>query len=472
MRNYQLYGDWLGWNAFLATVGARPRPATLLQLWGERVGFVQAYWGLFGGVSVPMPAWTYLVLNGLVALAGVGLVVAAVQAVRVRRSDWTQAAMWALVAGWVVLIFVGLVRWTSLTWASQGRLIFPAISALSLLAVYGLARLWRGLPWLGLGFMGALTAAVPFTVIGPHYAPPPALTGAQLAAIEHPLGEGAGVSFGGEMQLLGYDLGTDTAQPGQAVEVTLYWQSLILMDRNWSTFVHVVDEDGVIVAQRDRYPGGGALATTLLTPGQTFADRYVIPLPETAYAPKPAQLVVGLYDLTDGARLPLPNGGDAYALAPVTVAARPSLDQPGGGEVPNPFRQNFGNQIELTGYAIDRRRLRPGETLTLTLYWQALDAIPRNYAVFAHVRGEGETLWAGQDAWPQQGAAPTSTWQMGSVIVDTYTLTLADDTPPGQHNVEVGLYDSETLVRLRTVADDGRLNDADYVFLSPIRVVE
>lgn len=471
LRNYQLYGDWLGWNAFLATVGARPRPATVIQLWGERVGFAQAYWGLFGGVSVPMPAWTYWVLNSLAALAGIGLLLRAGQALLSRQVDWQQWSLWALAAGWAVLIFVGLLRWTSLTWASQGRLIFPAISALGVLGVHGLARLWRGLPWLAVAFMGVLTAAVPWVVIRPHYAPPPSLSTAQIEAIAHRIAGGEGESFGGELQLLGYDLAADSVQPGRALDVTLYWQSLVLMDRNWSIFVHVVDEDGVIVAQRDRYPGGGALATSLLLPGQTFADHFVILLPEAAYAPKSGRLVVGLYDLADGARLPLASGSDAYTLAPVTIAARPALNQPGVGTVPNPWRQNFANQIELTGYAMDRRRLRAGETLTLTLYWQALGPIPRNYSVFAHVRGEGETLWAGQDAWPQQGASPTSTWRMGHMIVDTYRLTLSESTPPGQHKVEVGLYDSETLVRLRAVADDGRPTDADYVFLSPIWVV-
>ena len=208
-----------------------------------------------------------------------------------------------------------------------------------------------------------------------------------------------------------------------------------------------------------------------LEPGQTWADRYAIPLPDSAYAPTSAQIVVGLYDLGDGARLRLPDGADAHALGPLAIAARPAVSYPGLGEVPNPWRQNFANQIELTGYSMDRRTLRPGETLKLMLYWKALDQIPLNYSVFAHVRGEGESLWAGQDAWPQQGAAPTSTWRLGEVIVDTYELTLAADTPRGQHNVEVGLYDGETLVRLQAVADDGRLMDADYVFLSPIRVV-
>jgi hypothetical protein len=471
LRNYQLYGDWLGWNAFLATVGARPQPATLAQLWGERVGFVQVYWGLFGGVSVPMPDWTYLVLNVIAALATAGLAWAGARALTARKVDLTQLALWALLLGWVALIFVGLIRWTSLTWASQGRLIFPAISAIGVLAVYGLARLWRGLPWLAVSFMGALTAVVPWAVLAPHYAPPPALSAQQIGAIQHPVNDGEGLSFSGEMQLLGYDLATPTAQPGQALELTLYWQALIPMDRNWSIFVHVVDEAGVIVAQRDRYPGAGSLATTLLEPGQTFADHYVIPIPEAAYAPVPAELVVGLYDLTDGARLPLPDGSEAFTLGTVSIAGRPALEHSQAGLVPNPWRQNFANQIELTGYSMDRRSLRPGETLTLTLYWQALDEIPLNYSVFAHVRGEGETLWAGQDAWPQDGAAPTSTWRRGDMIVDTYELTLAADTPPGQHQVEVGLYDGETLERLQVIADDGRPSDADFVFLSPIRVV-
>ncbi len=468
-RNYRLYGDWLGWTAFLDLVGRRPHPATLAQLWGERVGFVQAYWGLFGGVSLPMPAWTYWVLNALAGLAAVGLAWAALQALRRRRIPFTSVLLGALLLGWIGLIFLGLIRWTSLTWASQGRLVFPAISAIGVLAAYGLARLWRGLPWLAASFMGALALAVPFTVIAPHYRPPPELTGEQIAAIPSRLNGGAGIDFGGEMRLLGYALETPSAMPGEAVRLTLYWQALIAMDRNWSVFLHVVDEYGVIAAQRDRYPGQGALATTLLRPGQTFADEIVIPVPEVAYAPAEAHIEVGLYDLQDGYRMPVAEG-DSLVLAPIAIAARPAVSARGLGEIPNPFRQNFGNQIELVGYAMDRRQLRPGESLQLTLYWRAIGDIPLNYSVFTHVRGTGETLWAGEDAWPQKGAAPTSAWRPGELIADSYALRLKPDTPPGQYNVEVGLYDG-TGQRLQAIADDGRPTDDDYVFLSPIRVV-
>ncbi len=472
LRNYNLYGDWLGWNAFLATVGARPHPASLVQLWGERVGFVQAYWGLFGGVSVAMPDWIYLALNVMAAAAGLGAVAAGVTALLRRRVNPVDAALWALSAGWLALILAGLVRWTSLTWASQGRLIFPAIAAVGLLLAAGL-RFWhRWLPGVVIGGMALLTAALPFVLIRPHYAPPPALTEAELAAISQRVGGGgAGMSFGGEMRLLGYDLLDGAAQPGEALRLRLYWQSEIAMDRNWSIFAHVVDEAGVIVAQRDRYPGNGALATTLLSPGQTWADDYVIPIPDATYAPTAAHIVVGLYDLADGARPLVADGSDALTLAPVQIEARPPVMLRGVGEVPNPFGQNFGNQIELVGYDMDRRALRPGETLRLTLYWRAIGEIPLNYSVFAHVRGEGESLWGGQDAWPQQGAAPTSAWRLGEVLVDPYDLTVKPESPPGLYDVEVGLYDGPTLERLRVYADDGRLTDADFVFLSRIRVL-
>lgn len=462
-RNHHLYGDWLGWNKFIDIVGRRPHPATLAQLWGERVGFVQAYWGLFGGVSVPMPGWTYTVLNAIMALALMGLGIGAVRALIARRVTLNDLALWSLPVAWIILIFIGLIRWASLTWASQGRLIFPAISAISVLSVVGLSQfghLPSAICYLPPAFMALLSAAVPVAVIAPHYASPPELTPEQIAAIPHRVD----ADFTGEMKLLGYDLETDTVLPGEAVRLTLYWQSQIQMDRNWSVFVHVVDDQRVIVAQRDRYPGEGTLATTLLHPGQTFADRYVIPLPAATYSPAAAQIRVGLYDLLDGLRLPIVGDGDEVTLVPLPIRARP-------GNIPNAVRQNFGNLVQLAGYDMGTRVLRPGETLRVTLYWQALAPIHVNYSVFVHVRGEGESIWARQDAWPQKGAAPTATWRVGDLITDMYELTLKPDTPPGMYDVEVGLYASSTIKRLQLITDDGRLTDADFIYLSIIRVV-
>src|SRR5205085_12642469 len=72
VRNQMLYADWLGWNAFLDVVGRRVPPASLVQLWSEREGFVWAYWGVFGTLNVVMPHFVYDLLGvmALVALLG------------------------------------------------------------------------------------------------------------------------------------------------------------------------------------------------------------------------------------------------------------------------------------------------------------------------------------------------------------------------------------------------------------------
>jgi hypothetical protein len=75
LRNIQLYGDVTGINAFIDVLGKRAAPASLLQLWGERWGFMLSYWGLFGGVNVPIDDWGYHLFNGLAILAVVGVVV-------------------------------------------------------------------------------------------------------------------------------------------------------------------------------------------------------------------------------------------------------------------------------------------------------------------------------------------------------------------------------------------------------------
>jgi len=457
-RNFQLYGDWLGWNTFIAIVGARPQPASLWQLWGERVGFIQAYWGLFGGVSVPMPDWAYILLNGAAGLALLGLGWGVVQTARRREFDELKLAQWGLMLAWLAALLFGLVRWSSLTWASQGRLIFPAISVISTLLAVGLWNLWRGLPPMLAAAMLALAVYTPLGIIAPHYAPPPPLSEAQIAAIP----QRVEADFG-EVKLLGYELHTATAMPNGTVRLTLYWQSQMAMDRNWSIFVHLVDEAGVIVAQRDRYPGQGLFATTLLKPGQTWADDYVITIPSEAIAPARLQAQVGVYDLRDGARLPMLSGGDAIRFATIEL-------QPRAETLPNAVRQNLGGLMELSGYEVSARALQPGQTFTVTLYWQALQSMNVNYSVSVRVRDAANNRWASFDAWPQNGNAPTVSWQPGQTMTDVYTLTLDAGTPPGQHTLEVVVYDSATLQTLQVWNAEGYPTDANAVRLTGVRV--
>lgn len=111
------------------------------------------------------------------------------------------------------------------------------------------------------------------------------------------------VQLGESVRLLGYDLEPVTAQPGGTIHLTLYWQSLALMDTSYTVFVHLLDEDGQILAQRDGLPGG-ALPTTGWAEGEVITDAYEIPIAADAQFGH-YSIVVGMYDASTGVRLPV-----------------------------------------------------------------------------------------------------------------------------------------------------------------------
>jgi len=479
VRNWKLYGDPLGLNVFLDILGRRHPPATLRQLWGERVGFAMSYWGLFGGVNVPMDAWIYHLLNLLALVAAIGVVIFLI---RKLIRDCLLPEAWAkvlLLLAWPTVVFVSLIRWALQTWSSQGRLVFSSISAVSILLLLGLSQFVprrcrfaysKMLICLVGGLMFVISTIAPFRYIAPAYTVPPLLSSDETEAVPNRLD----ISFGGVMKLLGYEAmsneerGTGELRPGDSLAITLYWQSLAEMDHNYSTFVHLLDETELIVAQRDMYPGQGLYPTSLWSTGDVVANRYVLILPDTAFAPNQTQLEVGLYDFATGERLLAygPKGellGDNARFHEIKILPR---DEAG---VPNPVNFNFGNRIALIGYDMDRRCASPGETIHLTLYWQGLADMKEDYSVFTHVLGEENRIWAQKDSWPQSGNAPTSTWDPDQTIEDEYELTVNHETPADVYDVEIGLYLAKTGDRLRIIGEGGRLLD-DRVLLSKVRV--
>lgn len=468
LRNWQLYGDPLGWNVFVAIVGERHPAPTLLQLLGERVGFMMSFWGFFGGLNVPAEPWFYGIYNAVASLGFAGLVVYAVR--RWRRPELypsSRVGLW-IVGVWPTIVLAGLTRWASTTLAAQGRLIFPALASIALLLVLGLSQ-WVPPRWQRL-LMGGLACVTfglallaPLRYIAPAYAPPPNLNPAEVGALPTM----PRVNFGGQMELLGHALDQRNLRPGEALAVTLSWRSRAPMDRDWSVFIHLVDENGVILAQRDSYPGLGKRPTTLWRVGDSVADTYRLTLPPTTYAPSQAQIVVGLYAVQTGQRLPVLDSqgrpiADHLQIEEVNIAPRP-------GPLPNPISINFDNRIALVGYQLDRRSARPGESLHLTLYWQALSPLQQDYTVFTHILGPPDRIWAQEDSQPQDGAAPTSTWRPGQVIEDDYLLRLHPETPSGVYELEIGLYLPDTGQRLVVLGPGGFVQD-NRVVLTKIRV--
>ena len=120
--------------------------------------------------------------------------------------------------------------------------------------------------------------------------------------------------------------------------------------------------------------------------------------------------------------------------------------------LPHRIAANFAQQITLLAYEVQPHNAPPA--LTLTLYWQALTAIDRDYTVFVHLLAADGTRVAQGDSPPQGGHYPTTRWQVGEIIRDAHTV----QTENIRHGVQfaIGLYDLKTMARLSIVDEAGR----------------
>lgn len=114
------------------------------------------------------------------------------------------------------------------------------------------------------------------------------------------------------IRLAGYEVNTE----GSSVTVTLWWRPEAVPDYDLTVFVHLIDEDGQIIAQSDSRPQGGQFNTLWWRPGDIIPDRHTI---ETDDFERVAGLRVGMYitgDVTRLARVAAPMDQPDYTLLP------------------------------------------------------------------------------------------------------------------------------------------------------------
>ncbi|BCX02286.1 MAG: hypothetical protein KatS3mg053_0224 [Candidatus Roseilinea sp.] len=449
VRNQALYGDLLGWNAFLDVVGRRDSPASLAQLWSEREGFTWAYWGVFGAMNVIMSPWIYDALNGLATLAVVGIVLRLASAV-LGKAPLTQdtGRKILLCIFWVALVFVALVRWTSLTPASQGRLMFPCIAVISAALAYGWWMLHRYVLLGACAGLAGLAIIAPFAFIAPTYTQPPNQWTQRL-----PLTVNAKFGSAVRLQEAGFDT-TRVPQPGDEVTLHLNWMLTQPVTRNYSVFVHLIDEHDVIVAQRDMYPGQGSLALSEQPAGRRWSDRYTLRLSPLTPAPKQLRWAVGLYDHATGERLPLANGDDRAIFGAIELHGR-------ADDIP---LLRYANGPELLGYTLDPSILAPGATLTVVTRWRAAHPLPRDLNVSLQLLDDGANKAAQQDL----GQSLTQ-WRAGEPVTLTHTLAVSNQATPGVYRLLLVWYAPDDLTRLPAYDAQGQFA-GDQITLTRLRI--
>jgi 4-amino-4-deoxy-L-arabinose transferase-like glycosyltransferase len=470
-RNWRLYGDPTGMAQLNAMWAGRSAQGNLWALVQGVPYLWSSFWGRFGYGQIPLPAIATDALLVLVVLGVMGWLramwisllkrhpqhaVFAEETPSVLSAPRGAGRLYGVLALALVL-FLGVVGYYILIQpaGAMGRFLFPVLPAAAMLLIGGLEALnRRRVVWLGRAVsvgMGLFAVYALFGVLWPavSYPPPAGL----------PASPGLDADVGGVARVLDVGVEPELVQPGEVVFVRVVWQPLQPTPEPLTVFVHLVDDTGVVLAQRDTWPGLGRTTTMHWIPGRVFEDVYRIDVPPSVYRPNHATVRLGLSSSNLG-RLPIKVRGSAEPVVDAIEIGSVEIPADESG-LPNPLDANFDNQIALVGYVLEPRVLHPGETTELTLYWQVLDEPASDYQVFAQVWDAQFNVWGSRD-----GGSPG--WEVGRVVSETRAITLLPETPPGTYPVQVGLFDSQR--RLTRLDPDGRPLD-DRMPLGPIQVI-
>ncbi len=132
-----------------------------------------------------------------------------------------------------------------------------------------------------------------------------------------------GVKVGDEITLASYQLDQRAARAGDVLTLTLNWQADQTPATQNKVFVHLLDANGRVVAQRDGEPVADTRITTTWRAGDRIDDNYGI-MVEPGTPPGAYQIEIGMYRADTSARLPItaPGGrsaGDHLILGTVRV---------------------------------------------------------------------------------------------------------------------------------------------------------
>ncbi|MDH4135831.1 MAG: glycosyltransferase family 39 protein [Anaerolineae bacterium] len=274
------------------------------------------------------------------------------------------------------------------------------------------------------------------------------------------------VDLDDKVRLLGYDVEEVTVKAdGRAyLPLTLYWQNRGPLDADYRQYLKLINGVYHIWGQQESYPLWDGFMTSTWKEGVAIRDdRQIEILPGTP--PGAYQVTANWLEPYSGLSLQ-PTGGGDLLLGPFDIPPRPpptieSLD------IEHPMTADLGGQVRFLGYNLEGD-FRPGDSLHLGLFWQALAEMNENYTVFTHlIDGEGG-IWGQKDNQPVDGFYPTGGWTVGEIVRDQYDLTISPEAPPGFYRMAVGMYRAETGERL-IAEQDGILPD-DRIVLGEFAV--
>jgi 4-amino-4-deoxy-L-arabinose transferase-like glycosyltransferase len=272
------------------------------------------------------------------------------------------------------------------------------------------------------------------------------------------------------LRLLGYDWASRAYQPGEGLALSLYYQAASPPKKDYLLRLQLIDRTGAVLAESLSSPGGDAYPTSQWREGAIIKSQHSLTIPPTASGGR-LKLRASLVDV-EGEPLSVrhyPWGFGARKhldLIAVQVSEKErSYQLP---PIERAMRADLGGQVEFHGYSLESAQVEPGGLLRLTLYWQARQRMTVSYTVFTHLLSKDGNVWGQRDNIPMRGTYPTTGWVEGEVVADEYEIAVKSDAPPGDYQIEVGLYDAATGQRLPIFDESGTRLPGDRILLDQV----
>lgn len=118
------------------------------------------------------------------------------------------------------------------------------------------------------------------------------------------------MQFGPAVSLEGFEAVKTNAKPGEAIILILYWRTLGKMDKDYTVFAHLLNDNGALVASYDSQPRRGTMPTSVWQPGHMIVDAVMVPIDSSVPSGQGYRIEVGLYYLPTMERLPITQAGN------------------------------------------------------------------------------------------------------------------------------------------------------------------
>jgi len=268
------------------------------------------------------------------------------------------------------------------------------------------------------------------------------------------------VRFGKSIQLGQIGLSDMEVTPGEILQVRLSWNVLEALQQRYKVTLQLLSASGQVIAQRDAEPEGETRPTSEWQAGELIEDLHGLFIP-LATPPGTYRLIVALYDIEDGSRLPLADGSDHLVLHSVEITRPPTW--PAVSVLPISNRKSLdlgditllGHNQYKRGYSHDpEAELRPGDLLHLSMYWRADSPPDRDWTMILSL-GSGLAELKTDLVSVEYG---TSRWNVGEIVRGDHDLLLPPSIAPGRY-----------ILQLSLASPGGAMSDP--VRLGPVRIL-